>query len=93
MVQAMHCAPGVHRGEWSAMRDIARRLWRLEEALCELDCTCATAGREIAIVVADRDWTKEQSRRADEEKAYACPVHGRRLPPVILHISPTDARL
>ena len=26
------------------------------------------------------------------EKAYACPVHGRRLP-AILHITPTDARL
>jgi hypothetical protein len=74
------------------MRDIARRLERLEETLGELDCICAAATGEVAIVVLEPDWTKEQMQRADEEKACACPVHGRQLPP-ILHISPTDARL
>jgi hypothetical protein len=44
------------------------------------------------IVIIEKGWTRERIEAADAEKAFTCPVHGRRLPP-ILHLSPIEAEV
>jgi len=52
------------------MSDLWGALMKRHECICH--------EQEIAMVVVEADWTPDRIRRAEEEIAFVCPVHGRR---------------
>lgn len=57
------------------MRDIARRLERLEEAIVALDCICGS-GPPVAILAIEDGWDEERIAIEEDAKRVRCPVHG-----------------
>lgn len=70
------------------MRNLRRRLDKLEEILGARDCICSEHS-VMEFVVIEPGSNQDQVRALEDEKAFTCPVHGQRLPP-ILHLSPSD---
>jgi hypothetical protein len=75
-------------GEWSVMRDIGRRLDRIEEVLGDIDCLC-DSGPEVGILVIEPGWNESRISLAEDEILGACPVHGLQRTP-ILRLSGSD---
>ena len=69
-------------GELLVMRDIGRRLERLEEALGALDCVC-DSGPEVGILVIEPGWDEARIRVAEDAIRGICPVHGLQSVPVL----------
>lgn len=64
------------------MRDIGKRIERLEEVLGALDCICGAAPA-IEILIIEDGWDEERIQLAEEAKRIACPVHGAQRTPVL----------
>jgi hypothetical protein len=72
------------------MRDLSKRVERLEALYAEQTCVCKT--QEFALVLVESGWSPERIHEAEEQKAFTCPVHGRKLP-LIVHLMPGDLGL
>lgn len=59
------------------MRDISRRIERLEEALGALGCIC-DSGPEVEILVVEPGWDEARINLAEDAIRGTCPVHGLR---------------
>jgi hypothetical protein len=70
------------------MRDLGKRLDRIEELLGDLDCTCGDDS-EVKILVVESGWDEAHIRLAEDEILGACPVHGLQRTP-ILRLSGSD---
>lgn len=57
------------------MRDIGRRIEKLEEALVALDCICGS-GASVAILAIEDGWDEARIATEEEAKRVRCPVHG-----------------
>ena len=64
------------------MRDIGRRLERLEELVGARDCICG-AGPAVELVVIEEGWDEARIRLAEDAKRINCPVHGRQSSPIL----------
>jgi hypothetical protein len=64
------------------MRDIGRRLDRIEEILGDLDCTC-DGDSEVKILVVESGWDESRIRLAEDEIRGTCPVHGLQSVPIL----------
>ena len=58
------------------MRDIARRLERLEEAIGALDCICRSGGPAVEILAIGESWDEARIKLEEDAKRISCPVHG-----------------
>jgi hypothetical protein len=70
------------------MRNFHRRLGKIEELLSARACICGDHD-QIEFVIVESGSSSERVRALEDEKAFTCPVHGQRLPP-LLHLSPSD---
>ena len=68
------------------MATVERRMEELEKVWGDAACLCS---KEIAFVIVEPGWDKEQIREAEASKHIDCPTHGR-TKPFILHLSPSD---
>lgn len=67
------------------MRDIGKRIERLKAMLDDEMCICHKAAHQVAIV-------REGSSSDETAMAFTCPVHGHRLPAVILRFASWEGR-
>lgn len=73
------------------MSSIDRRVARIEQLVTDADCVCAQ--HRYGLVVIDDGWSDEHRKRAEDDAAFACPAHGRRMPENLTRLTPADALL
>ena len=74
------------------MRDIGKRLDRLEDVLGQRGCRCSDdAMRQVALVFVEADWDEKQIRDAEDAARISCPIHGLTQP--VVRLSEADRRL
>ncbi|MGB6487549.1 MAG: hypothetical protein WBE91_11750 [Steroidobacteraceae bacterium] len=64
------------------MRDIAKRLERLEEVVGALDCIC-DGTPEVEILTVEEGWDEARIRIAEDAKRVTCPLHGLQSTPIL----------
>jgi hypothetical protein len=72
------------------MRDIGKRIERLEEALQDQACVCKRVDSGYLVVGVEQNATPEEVEAAKAVHAVDCPVHGRHIPAFILVLRGSD---
>jgi hypothetical protein len=72
------------------MRDIGKRIERLEEVLRDQACVCKRVDSGCLVVDVEQNAAPEEVEAAKAIHAVDCPVHGRHVPAGILVLRGSD---